>query len=142
VAEGDRRGDPEAAARAADRARARTIDQPDRSLLLQPDGARRRLRRKGGPAERLLHLYRRSGLVQRGPGPLPRPVGQRHHRRRGTVPAARQACGADGGTGEKTVTPLQRVPRRDERMQTRTTPVPVLRGLVSSWLIRSLAILA
>ena len=55
IAEGDRRGDPEAAARAAHGARARTLGEPDRIVVLQPDGARRRLRRQGRSAERLLH---------------------------------------------------------------------------------------
>ena len=45
----------EAAARAADRARGRARAQPDRGVVLQPDGARRRLRRQGRSAERVLH---------------------------------------------------------------------------------------
>ena len=55
AAEGHRRGDREAAARAADRARGPARAQPDRGVVLQPDGARRRLRRQGRSAERVLH---------------------------------------------------------------------------------------
>ena len=52
AAEGHRRGDRQAAARGADRARGAAGAQPDRSVVLQPDGARRRLRRQGRSAER------------------------------------------------------------------------------------------
>ena len=38
--------------RAADRARARAVAEPDRSVVLQPHGAGRRLRRQGRSAER------------------------------------------------------------------------------------------
>src|SRR4051812_49144839 len=135
TAEGDRRRDPEAAARAADSARARTVDQPDRSVVLQPDGTRRRLRRQGRSAQRVLHLHRQSGLVQRGPRSLPRAVGRRRERRRRAVPAARQARGADGRTGEETVTrtPLE-VRSRHEGTKALSKDV-WFRLFVSSWLI-------
>ena len=42
----------EAAARGADRARGRARAQPDRGVVLQPHGARRRIRRQGRSAER------------------------------------------------------------------------------------------
>ena len=61
----------------------------------------------GGKADQLnalLHRDRRSRLVQRGSRALPRAVGRRHQRRRGAVPAARQASRADRRTGEEAVT--------------------------------------
>ena len=69
-AEGDRRGDRPAAARAAGRARDAARAQPDRGVVLPPHGARRRLRRQGRPAERLLRRRRRPRLLRRGPGAL------------------------------------------------------------------------
>src|SRR4029077_13803997 len=68
---------------------------------LQPDGARRRFRRQGRSAERLLHEHGRPRLVQRGSGAVPLAQALGHHRCCRTVPASRQTRRADRGTGEK-----------------------------------------
>ena len=81
----------EAAARGAHGPRARTVGQPDRGVLLRPDGAARRLRRQGRSAERVLHRNRRPRLVQRGSRPLSRAVG-----RRTSAPRPRRSCRSTG----------------------------------------------
>ena len=75
----------------------RSLAESDRIVVLQPDGARRRVRRQGRSAERVLHRDRRSRLVQRGPGPLSRAVAVRYPRRRRGLPPARSARGTDRG---------------------------------------------
>src|SRR5438067_1082859 len=85
------------------RARARARAESDRVVVLQPDGARRRVRRRRRSAERVLHLHRRSRLVQPGFVSVSRAVGERRERRSGAVSPARRARGADRGAGKASV---------------------------------------
>ena len=98
--EGHRRGDRQAAAGGPVGARVRARAEPDRSVVLQPDGAGRRVRRQGRSDQRLLLEDRRSRLLQRGSRPLSRALAVRHPGRRGGIPAARPPGGADGAAGE------------------------------------------
>src|SRR5581483_1258293 len=102
--ESDRRRNSEAAARRADAARTRAVGQPDRSVVLQPDGACRGLRRHRRPVERVLHRNRRPRLVQRGPEPLSRDFDVRCPCCRRSVPAARSPRRTDPRAGEEAMT--------------------------------------
>ena len=118
------RGAGDAAEDAAGRARVRARDQPDRGVVLQPDGKRRRRLRQGKPAERLLLRHRQSGLLQRGPVALPRADGLRRPGGGRVLAARRQARRAERRAGEKAVTMQPALSSATWRLKVSLAPGP------------------
>ncbi len=79
----------------------RAINQTE-STLLQPDGTRRRIPRQGGATERVLHLHRRSRLVQRRSRAVSCDFAVRREGGRVGLPACGPARRADRCAGERT----------------------------------------
>ncbi len=80
-------------------ARVRAGDQPGRSVVLQPDGERRRIQREGEPVERVLHGNRESRLLQRRLVAIPGTQRRGRSGRGRILAAGGTPRGAVGGAG-------------------------------------------